>query len=310
MERAYRCKAAWRRGSAIPVSRSNSRPARARRGFEAPHFVESLLKSKNERKILSTLDLGLQKLLERLTKAYIERKKSGGIRNAAALLIDHRTMEALAEVGSGDYFDESISGQVNGVTARRSPGSALKPLVYGLAFDEGLIHPHSMLKDAPTTFGGFDPENFDLDFTGPTTAREALIKSRNVPAVAVSALLKSPGLYGLLKKAGVPLAHGPEYYGLGLALGTAEVSMQELVELYAALANGGGHRRLRRALHDPQSTTTALLSPEASFILISLHNAWPQRASRPWARQPSGLQDRHVLRFASLTVGIMALRWR
>ena len=247
MERAYRKVAAWRRGSAIPVSRSNSRPARARRGFEAPHFVESLLKSKNERKILSTLDLGLQKLLERLTKAYIERKKSGGIRNAAALLIDHRTMEALAEVGSGDYFDESISGQVNGVTARRSPGSALKPLVYGLAFDEGLIHPHSMLKDAPTTFGGFDPENFDLDFTGPTTAREALIKSRNVPAVAVSALPNSPGLYGLPKKAGLPPAHGPDDYRLGLALGTAEVSMQEPRRFLRGSATAAATRPAPRA---------------------------------------------------------------
>jgi penicillin-binding protein 1C len=134
---------------------------------------------------------------------------------------------------------------VNGVLARRSPGSALKPFIYGLAFDQGIIHPQTVLRDAPTAFGPFSPENFDGAFFGPVTAQDALIRSRNVPAVWVTTQLSQPTLYDFLRTAGVARMKPESFYGLALALGGGEVSMEELAELYAMLANDGVLHRLR-----------------------------------------------------------------
>ena len=128
-------------------------------------------------------------------------------------------MSVRAVVVSANFFDEAIDGQVNGTLARRSPGSTLKPFIYGLALDQGLLHPMTMLKDAPTAFGPFTPENFDGRFAGPITAREALIRSRNVPAVAVSARLAQPTLYQFLKSAGVARMQSEKHYGLGPGAG-------------------------------------------------------------------------------------------
>ena len=243
-------------------------PKRAAPSFEAPHFCERLLRQAGGGRVVSTLDWALQKLMERMTRDYLERRRRDGLRNGAALLVDWRTGEVLAQVGSADYRDRSISGEVDGTAARRSPGSTLKPFVYGLAFDQGLIHPLTALKDAPSAFGAYDPENFDGDFMGPIPAREALIKSRNVPAVALAAALEPPGLYGLLQRAGAALPRPPEHYGLGIVLGDAEVTMEQLVGLYAALARGGVYRPLRRRLGERWDDGPRLLSPEASFLVM------------------------------------------
>src|SRR5258705_11734265 len=103
---------------------------------------------------------------------------------------DSRPMETRAAVGSAGFFDSSIEGQVDGTDSKRSPGSTLKPLLYALAIDQGVIHPLTVLKDAPASFGGFSPENFDGRFVGPITATEARGRSRNVPAVTTD--LKTP----------------------------------------------------------------------------------------------------------------------
>src|SRR5207244_10315874 len=106
------------------------------------------------------LDPGAQALLERQVRAWVVEKRRIGIRNAAALLLDRRTMDVLASLGSADWSDAAISGQVDGTRAPRSPGSTLKPFAYALGFDQGLIHPMSMLKDAPSRYGTLNPENF------------------------------------------------------------------------------------------------------------------------------------------------------
>jgi penicillin-binding protein 1C len=193
----------------------------------------------------STLDLKLQQTLERQIQSHVARERRLGIANASAMLLDTRDMSVRALVGSADFFDATIDGQVNGTQARRSPGSTLKPFVYEQALDQGLLHPQTVLKDAPTAFGPFTPENFDGRFAGPIAAREALIRSRNVPAVAVSARLAQPTLYQFLKNAGVARMQSEKHYGLGLALGGGEVTMEELVRLYAMLANRGVARPLR-----------------------------------------------------------------
>ncbi len=116
--------------------------------------------------------------------------------------------------------------------------------------DQGLIHPLTMLKDAPRSFGAFNPENFDREFVGPIKAADALARSRNIPAVTLASQLTQPTLYGFLRSAGVSLPRSEKFYGLALPLGGAEVTMQDLVRLYSALANGGELRPLRRVAGD------------------------------------------------------------
>jgi len=247
--------------------------------FQAPHAVNHLLARQGydggaSREIQSTLDLRLQRALERQVHRYVERQRRIGIENATAMLIDYRTMEVKAVVGSAGFHNAAINGQVNGTLAKRSPGSTLKPFIYALAMDQGLIHPLSVLKDAPAAFGPFSPENFDGSFIGPVTARDALIRSRNVPAVGLAARLSQPSLYDFLKRAGVSRMASEKHYGLALALGGGDVSMEELVTLYGMLANRGVLQPLQYRKGAPQRDATdtgvRLLSEEASFMTLDI----------------------------------------
>ena len=245
--------------------------------FLAPHFVQQVmaqLPAGSRGGVTTTLDLDLQSLVERQVRAYVARGQAQGIDNAAVLLVDYRDMGVKAMVGSADFGDAAIDGQVNGTAAKRSPGSALKPFIYGLALQQGLIHPRTLLRDAPTRFGTYTPENFEHTFVGPINATQALVQSRNVPAVDLLAELRKPGFYGLLQQAGVTGLRSEDYYGLALALGGADVTMQEMLRLYAALANGGVMRPLRFTATDKIADGPALLSPEASFLTLEMlgHN--------------------------------------
>ncbi|MGH8314606.1 MAG: penicillin-binding protein 1C, partial [Steroidobacterales bacterium] len=239
--------------------------------FAAPHVADSLLQSSDQpREIHSTIDLSLQRLLERQIAQYVAAQGRYRINNAVAMLVDVRTLDVQAAVGSARYLDPEIEGQVNGTLAKRSPGSALKPFIYALAMDQGLIHPHTVLKDAPMAFGPYSPENFDGAFKGPITAEEALVGSRNVPAVALAARLGQPSLYQFLRSAGVSRMASERHYGLALALGGGEVTMEEIATLYAMLANGGELRALRYTRDAPASQATRVLSPEASFMVLDM----------------------------------------
>jgi penicillin-binding protein 1C len=239
----------------------------------APHLVEEMMlqDATPRAETRLALDLGLQDLLERQVTQYLATRETDGFKNACALLIDYRTMEIRAAVGSADFHREDIHGQVNGLHAQRSPGSALKPFIYALAMDEGLIHPNSLLKDAPASFDGYDPENFDHNFAGPIKAKDALIQSRNVPAVDLESRLDPQrNLYTLLRDAGIRRLQPESYYGLTIALGSAEVSPEEVGALYAMLANRGVLRPLRRSLDDPVDPGARLLSPEASYLTLDM----------------------------------------
>lgn len=167
--------------------------------FLAPHFSNEVRELDLFEPVLNTtLDLRLQKLIERHVKSYVEANRQKGVNNAVVLLADHRTLEVRSLIGSADFFDQKIDGQVNGARAKRSPGSALKPFIYGIGIDQGLIHPLTMLKDAPMSFGAYNPETFDGEFSGPIKAKDALVKSRNVPAVDIASRLASPDLHGFL----------------------------------------------------------------------------------------------------------------
>lgn len=256
---------------------------RASLPFLAPHLVDFVLRQSGERgesgerELVTSLDLPTQKVLERVLGAYVQSRHDVGIHNACALLVDTASMQVKALVGSADYHNEAIAGQVNCALGRRSPGSTLKPFIYGLALDQGLIHSASILKDAPSSYGGFSPENFDGRFAGPIPAQEALIRSRNVPAVDLAARLTRPGLYDFLKLGGVQKLASESHYGLALALGGGEVSPEELVQLYAMLANRGQWRELHyTATHSRPAPGLTLLSDAAAFITLDMLRQTPR----------------------------------
>lgn len=255
--------------------------------FRAPHYVETVLRGsaggRGAGEIRGSLDWPRQVLVERLLRQYVERRRGVGIRNAAAMLLDARTMQVRALVGSSDYHDESIDGQVNAAFAKRSPGSTLKPFIYALALDQGVLHPASILKDAPTAFGPFSPENFDGRFVGPISAQDALIRSRNVPAVAVAARLARPGLYDFLKSAGVAGLRSERHYGLALTLGGGEVTMEELARMMALLANGGTLRPVQWRGETAAADGVRLISEAAAFITLDMLRQNP----RPDTEQPA-----------------------
>lgn len=262
--------------------------ARRQLPYHAPHFVQQLPKIQGE--LYSTLSLAKQLLLESRLHNYVARHKSQGLRNAAALLLNSETMQIEALVGSADFNDADIHGQVDGTIAQRSPGSTLKPFVYALAMDAGLIHPRSILEDAPKRYGAYTPENFDKQFSGPVSAEKALIYSRNLPAVNLLAeLQKLPNydLYKLLQDAQIANLKPKLFYGLALTLGGNEVSMVELAQLYAMLANDGRWQAVKRiksapaAVSSPQHGGKQLLSAEASWLVRHLlaKNTAPNKLS-------------------------------
>src|SRR5438046_141132 len=127
--------------------------------FRAPHLVDAVLADAGGvSEVHTTLDRRLQALLERHIRGYVAAQARLGVHNAAAMLVDSRTMAVQALVGSADFFNKDIAGQVNGTAAKRSPGSTLKPYIYALALDQGVLHPMTVLKDAPSAFGAYSPE--------------------------------------------------------------------------------------------------------------------------------------------------------
>lgn len=257
--------------------------------FKAPHAVMEVLAQTTRdfsRPVRTTIEPAQQYLLESMLTRFVGRGRAYGLNNAAALLLHWPSMEIRALAGSANFFDARIQGQVDGTKARRSPGSTLKPFIYGLALDQGLIHPMTVLLDTPRSFRGYDPENFDRSFRGPLPARDALLTSRNIPAIGLASRLKNPDFYQFLQDAGVALRHDAAHYGLSLVLGGAEVSMRELAQLYAMLPRQGLVNPVRLVLDSGAEASSGeqagqagtafvgssrrLLSPEAAFITLNM----------------------------------------
>lgn len=243
--------------------------------FDAPHFINHEIARDNSdwqspSHIKTTIDIELQRKLERTLKTQIESRRTIGIKNAAAILVNYKTMDVLAHIGSVNYFDQSIYGQNDGVHARRSPGSTLKPLIYAAAAHTGHIHSMTLLKDAPINFGVYAPENSDSKFYGPVLARDALTHSRNIPAINLVQKIGATNFYKLLIESGVSNLNPPSHYGISIALGGAEVSMLELSDIYATMANLGARHNIRTRIDTPKKTIAQILSPEAFFITLDM----------------------------------------
>lgn len=216
----------------------------------APHFlfwVASQVSSQSEvsTPINTTLDLSLQRFVETQIHQVLQSLSKNNVHQASALVIDNRTGEILAYVGSPDYFDTTNQGQNDGVQALRQPGSTLKPFLYQLALEKGIIRPNTILPDVPTHYAIpgaklYSPTDYSETFLGPVRVRVALANSLNIPAVRVLEKVGVPNFLSYLQKQGFThLNHPPEYYGLGLTLGSGEVSLWELARAYLTIARQG-----------------------------------------------------------------------
>ena len=205
----------------------------------APHAADQARSgAPQERTLRLTIDGRLQKILERLAR---DRAQAlGPDLSVAMVVVDNATGEVLARVASPDYFDARRAGQVDLTQAVRSPGSTLKPFIYGLGFEDGLIHPETLIEDRPIRYAGYRPENFDLTFQGTVTVRRALQLSLNVPAVAVLDQIGPSRLIARLGEAGASLVlPRREAPGLALGLGGIGIRLTDLTMLYAGLARQG-----------------------------------------------------------------------
>ncbi len=257
--------------------------------FAAPHIVERTLRASSAMQNRLTVDRRLQNAVVEAISQYVASASHRGITNASAMIVDSRNLEVLASVGSADFFNSYIAGQVDGTYAQRSPGSTLKPFLYGLALDEGLIHPATLLLDAPSRYAAYAPENFDRGFAGPISATEALVYSRNVPAVTLLNDLGLDRFHDLLTRGGVTDLKPADHYGLAAVLGGNEIRMRELVALYAMLANRGLYRPLRNTLDGQHPAPVRLLSPEASFLVLEMLSNNPRPGRLALTGTQSGL---------------------
>lgn len=243
----------------------------------APHLARRLQSSTPSGRftIRTTIQKDIQARAEALVAEHAERMRTLGIRNAAALVVETRSGKVRAYVGSQDFFDLRNQGQVDGIIAPRSPGSLLKPFLYGLAIDQGLLLPQTRLKDVPTYYGAFSPANASQKYDGLVTAKEALIRSLNVPAVRVLYAFGVDPFYQFLKAAGIrTLFRPPEDYGLPLILGGSEVTAWDMAVLFRGLGNGGSFDPLRILEEGDRSVESTgrsqLISPGACYLTLTM----------------------------------------
>ncbi|WP_460977181.1 penicillin-binding protein 1C [Spirosoma knui] len=243
----------------------------------APHLAQRLRTTYPDLPIVrSALRPDMQKTAERIVQNYANRLRAAGIQNAAVLIVDNKTQDVVTYVGSADFTNPADGGQVDGVRAIRSPGSALKPLLYGLAFDAGFITPKTKLADVPTNFSGYEPDNYDRRFNGLVTAEFALANSLNIPAVALLKELGTPALVSTLRKAGFStIKKQANDLGLSMILGGCGVTLEEMTRLYTSLANEGVLKPLHfvsnfsgnSSARTTSSGTNQVLSPEAAYLV-------------------------------------------
>ncbi|MDY0342343.1 MAG: penicillin-binding protein 1C [Lentimicrobium sp.] len=237
----------------------------------APHFSLRVAANAPQGNTYSTLNLALQSKVETLARNYVRRLRSLNVGNLSVVVVNNKTMEVKAYLGSADFNDAFYQGQVDGVTALRSPGSALKPAVYALAIDKGLITPKMMITDVPVNFAGYRPENYDEQYRGKVTVEYALAHSLNVPAVELLDKLGTDQLSDALSRIGFNwIAQHRKHLGLSIILGGCGTTLEELTALYATFANGGLYRPLQFNKATSPLVADTLCSPQAAYMITEM----------------------------------------
>ena len=246
----------------------------------APHLADRLrAEAPGAQRLSLTVEAELQARMERLVRSAAQR--AGDRLSAALIVADHQSGEILASVGSPGYADQGRQGFVDMTQALRSPGSTLKPLVYGLAFDQGLVHPETLIHDGPVDFDGYAPQNFDGVFRGDLRVREALQLSLNIPVVKLTRELGPTQVMAALRKAGTNPQLPSGAPGLAISLGGMGLSLEDLVQLYAGLAAGGQGAELRTLKSTVKSGRPRLISDVAAWYLgDTLRDLTPPRGAR------------------------------
>ncbi|MCB9232266.1 MAG: penicillin-binding protein 1C [Bacteroidia bacterium] len=251
-------------------------PIQARRHevpIRAPHFCQMVRNRFSGNELHTTLDPEIQQTAERLLANYVNRVRPKGVSNGAILIIDNAHSEVVGYCGSADFYDDAAGGQCNGINAVRSPGSTLKPSLYGLAFDQGIITPKTVLHDSPFDYNGYAPENYDLKFRGEVTVEFALRNSLNIPPVR---LLKDVGLANfitLLSDGGLRTVQKRSHdLGLSLVLGGCGVTLEELTRLFSSFAREGRMHSLNYLQEEAkaESEGVRLFSPESAWMIADI----------------------------------------
>ncbi|MCG8514192.1 MAG: penicillin-binding protein 1C [Halanaerobiales bacterium] len=237
----------------------------------APQLTVRLKSQSQQAVIRTTISRDLQWQVQRITRDYMELMVEQGAHNCALLLAETASGEVKAYLGSHDFFDHRNSGQIDGVQMARSTGSILKPFLYGLAIEQGLILPDSQLPDIPVSYGAYTPYNYSESFQGVVRAREALLASLNAPAVNLLAQYGVTRFYHFLQEGGIStLFRTAEGYGLPLILGGAEASLWEVAALYRGLGNYGFFSGLQLLQEPTAPPGKSLLSPGSAYLILDI----------------------------------------
>ncbi len=295
----------------------------------APHVAQLLLQpaggktSRDSDSVVCTLDGGLQRFATETLRRQLDLLRPQNVHDGAVLAVENKTGDVLAYVGNGG--DRASARYVDGVQAQRQAGSTLKPFVYGIAFEQRLLTPASLLDDSPLDVpvpgGVYRPRNYDNHFHGLVTARTALAASLNVPAVKTLNIVGVDALVDRLGGLGFRNLRPAEFYGPSLALGAADIALWDLVNAYRALANGGVAGPLRLRPEEKNKSVQRILSPEASFLIADILSDRESRSmtfslesplsTRFWTAVKTGtskdMRDNWCVGFSSrYTVGVWA----
>ncbi len=269
---------------------SGTETRNSKRETRNPHFCELVRRRyPGEACLRTTLDPAVQHAAETALREGVAALREAGVSNGAAVVIENEASALRAMVGSCDFLSEEDDGQVNGATSPRSPGSALKPFTYALAFERGLCAPDTILPDVPASYTGYEPANYDRDFRGAVAAREALAASLNLPAVRLLREVGHRNLHAFLKELGIStLTRDADHYGLALTLGSVEVTLLDLANAYATLARLGVSRRLRFLEHEPVAEGQRVLSAGAAYLVADILSDTTRLGGGPLWRSAQG----------------------
>jgi penicillin-binding protein 1C len=243
-----------------------------------PHLAYKLSRTNAGSNIKSFIWLNTQLKVEKLVADYVRALRLHNIRNAAVVVIDNQSHKVVSYVGSADFKDTTDAGQVNGAAAIRQPGSTLKPLVYGMCMDEGLLTPKQVVYDVPIVYGGYAPENYDRQFNGPVTVEHALAHSLNIPAVRSLQQLGLDKIIGKLSALEfMQIKKDQQKLGLSLILGGCGTTLEELTGLFSAFANGGNFVAPRYGHTAAKQVEIPVLSPTSAYFISTMLS----KADRP-----------------------------